>query len=464
MSNDVQEPAAAAAFHEARPCPEMLATFSEPEIEVFRVTADLAHDAHCPAMHSSFGLFTPDSRRFVIERQHGLGSGPDWKMELLLCDIEDGFSLRLLTDEARVRGPILSHDGRVLYYWDDQSGGDKPRLVLKQVDLETFRRETLLVVDSPVPGIGRPPRGGQMYDMSSLRRDGRRLAASCSFFTDDDPQYGTIIVDLAAMRVHGFQFEAYNWRPIGLYYRGDDPRYRDHLLICRTHRQQGVDNQGKWYDRPEPDYPGRVTLHIVTDEGRWVAAVPVGDTGEGVDHPTWRGGKYEIVTHTSSVRTAAHWRGILLCSEPIACAAEDRYKGAHIPGARRFELTRRIVRPDECHHAWDQSGTRVVADTEGWAGRGTAVPIGPSAHLWIGTVVEGGGEDPVVVPKFLLNPRSSWTGNYWTEIQPAMSPDCRTVFFNSDWLGQAGHPQVFAVRGFQFPEPADRRLAAAKSG
>ena len=438
-------------FRESVPCPEMLATFSEPGLEVLRVTMDPDHDAHCAAMHSSFGLFTPDSRRFVIERQNGLGRGNDWKMEFLLCDLEDGFSLRRLTDEDRVRGPMLSRDGRVLYYWDDQSATDKPRILLKQIDLDTLRRETLLVVDTPVTGIGRAPRGGQMYDMSSLRRDGKRLAASCSFYTDNDPQYGTIVVDLETMRVSGFQFEAYNWRPNGLYYRGDDPRYLDHMMMCKSHHRSGVDTQGKWYSQPEPDYPGWPTLHIVTDAGRWVAAVPIGDEGEGVDHPTWRGGRYEIVTHTSSLTTAPHWRGIMLCAEPIACAAPGRLKGARIPGARRFELTRRIVRPDECHHSWDQSGTRVVADTEGWAGRGTSVPLGPSAHLWIGTVMGNGGEDPYVVPKFLLNPRSSWTGNYWTEIQPAMSPDCKTIFFNSDWLGKTGHPQVFAVRGFSFP-------------
>ncbi len=445
-----------AVWRESKPCPEMLSTFSEAGLEVFRVTTDPEHDAHTPAMHSSFGLFTPDSRRFVIERQNGLGRGTDWKLEFLLCDIEDNFSLRLLTDEDHARGPILSHDGRSLYYWDDQSGGDKPRIVLKQIDLDTFKRETLLVVDTPVSGIGRVPRGGQMYDKSSLRRDGKRLCASCSFFEGDDPQYGTIVVDLEAMRVHGFQLEPYNWRPVGSYYRGDDPRYLDHMSMAKTHRRCGVDVQGKWYDRPDPDWPGRVTLHIVTDEGRWVAAVPIGDEGEGVDHPIWRGGKYEIVSHTSSKTTAPHWRGIMLCAEPIACAEADRYKGARIPGARRFELTRKIVRPDECHHSWDQSGTRVVADTEGWAGRHTPVPIGPSAHLWIGTVIENAGEDPFVVPTFLLNPRSSWTGNYWTEVQPAMSPDCKTIFFNSDWLGTPGHPQVFAVRGFTFP-PAGTR-------
>lgn len=435
-----------AVWREAKPCPEMLAVHAEQGLEIFQVTSDPDHDVHCAAMHSSFALFTPDSRRCVLERQNGLGRGSDWRMEFLLCDMEDGFSLRLLTDEARARGPVLSRDGRVLYYWDDLTGTDKPRLVLKQIDLDTFRRDTLLVIDSPVDGLGRAPRGGQMYDMSSLRSDGKRLAASCSFFGDSDRQFGTFVVDLETMRAHGFWLEPPNWRPNGLYYRGDDPRFLDHMLVVAG---SGITAGGKWH--PHPDNLGRGTLHIVTGEGRRVATVPIGDEGEGVDHPAWRGGRYEIVTHTSSSNTAPHWRGIMLCAEPIACPESEMLNGARIPGARRFELTRKVVRPDTCHHSWDPSGTRVVADTEGWHGRGTPVPMGPSSFLWIGTVIEDAGEDPYVVPKFLLNPRSSWTGNYWTEIQPAMSPDCRTILFNSDWLGRIGHPQVFAVRGFTFP-------------
>jgi len=436
---------------EARECPEMLSVFSDPSIEVRHVTTNLDHDAHCPAMHSSFALFTRDSSRFVFHRQLGAGEGTDHKLEFLLCEIDDGFKLRRLTDEDNVRGPILTRDGRAMYYWVDNSGQDRPHIILKQIDLESFKTETLLVVDSPVDGVGRVPRGGGMYDMTSIRRDEKRLAASCSFYTDEERQFATIIVDLETMHVHGFIFSPYNWRPNGLYYRGDDPRYLDHMLMSGSRARGGFDANGKWYTEPHPDDPPFGSLQIVTDQGERVATVPVGDEGEGVDHPTWRGGHYEIVTHTSSFNTAPHWRGIMLCAEPIACAPEDQYKGAKIPGAKRFELTRKITRPDECHHSWDQSGTRVVADTEGWSGRGTPVPLGPSSHLWIGTVVESEDEPPYVVPKHLLHPRSSWTGNYWTEVQPAMSPDCKTVLFNSDWLCKTGHPQVFCVTGFSFP-------------
>jgi hypothetical protein len=137
-------------------------------------------------------------------------------------------------------------------------------------------------------------------------------------------------------------------------------------------------------------------------------------------------------------------------AEPIACDPSWWAEPARIPGARRVELTRKFVRPDVCHMSWHMDGVHVVCDTEGWAGRGTPCPQGPAAFLYLGTVVEKEGEDPQIHAKYLLHPRSSWNGAH-TENCPELSPDRKTVFFNSDWTGQVGRPQVFAVRGFQFP-------------
>ena len=440
---------------EARECPEMLSTISDPNLEVHQITTDLDSDAHVAAMHLSHALFTPDSTRCVFVRQRGAGltdadpargsTHPLGKVELALCEIDEGFALRTLTDEEHVGAPVMTPDGRYLYYFLDQSGEERPRIILKRIDLHDFRTETVLVVDSPVEGVGRVPRGGHMYDAASLSRDGTRLSTSCSFYQDDDPLFSDLIIDLERMSIRGFLFQPYDWRPLGTYYRGRDPRYFHHLLFVHGHRRSGWDAQGQWYNEPD-GLAERATLHVRTDEGLPVGSVPIGDEGEGVDHPVWRGGLYEVVTHTSSFTTAPYWRGIMLMAAPVACAPEDQYKGARIPGARRTELTRFIKRPDLCHHAWDAAGTRVVCDTEGWHGRG------PTAYLWLGTVVDDDAGAPYVLPKYLLHPQSSWNGSYWLECQPAMSPDCRTIFFNSDYLCKPGHPQVFCVRGFTFPE------------
>ena len=65
-------------------------------------------------------------------------------------------------------------------------------------------------------------------------------------------------------------------------------------------------------------------------------------------------------------------------------------------------------------------------------------------------MVESDNEDPHIVTKYLLHPRSSWSGAN-TENCPVLSPDLKTVFFNSDWTCKFGQPQVFAVRGFTMP-------------
>ena len=437
-------------YAEGKPFPEMLTTVTDPNIEVFQVTTDLESDAHAPAMHSSHGLFTPDGRRFVFHRQRGTANGPG-KVVLTLCEIADGFKLRDLTDEDNAKAPILSLDGRFLYYFVDNGASDKPHIILKRISLDDFKRETLLVVDGPVEGVGRVPRGGGMYDGLSISRDGKRLSTSCSFYTDTDPMFSSLIVDLEKMTIRGFQFEKYNWRPFGTYYRGNDPRYVHHLLFGHSHYRSGMDVHGKWYSEKADDVP-RPTLHVLTDEGVQAGVIPIGDEGEGVDHACWRGGLYEIVTHTSSTRTAKHWRGIMLTAAPVACKPEDQYKGARVPGAKRVELTRYITRPDVCHHSWDASGTHVVCDTEGWHQDGLA------AYLWLGTVVKGPDGAPCLTPKYLIHPKSAWSGSYWTECQPALSPDLKTVFVNSDFCCKAGHPQLFAIRGFEFPKGVDRSV------
>lgn len=422
----------------------MLSTVSAPGLEIYQVTTDPDSDAHAAAMHSSHALFTPDSTRFVFYRQRGTASGPG-KVELTLCEIRDACKLRVLTDEENVRAPILSLDGKFLYYFVDNTAARGGALLFKRIGLEGFKTETLMVIDSPVAGVGRPPRGGYMYDGSSLSQDGKKLSTSASFYTDTDPLFSSLIFDLENLSVCGFQFEPYNWRPFGTYYRGRDPKYFHHLLFGHSHWRSGMkagEAPSQWYAE-RADEVGRVTLHVLNDEGVPLAAVPIGDEGEGVDHASWRGGLYEVATHTSSTRTAPHWRGIILSAAPIPCKPEDRYRGARIPGASRTELTRFIKRPDLCHHSWDASGTRLVCDTEGWHNNG------PTSYLWIGTVHNDA--EPHLVPKHLLHPQSSWTGSYWTESQPALSPDCQTVFFNSDYLCKPGHPQLFCARGFEFP-------------
>jgi hypothetical protein len=227
----------------------------------------------------------------------------------------------------------------------------------------------------------------------------------------------------------------------------------------RANRSQHWDENGKYSEKWYSDIH-RSQLHIVDEGGTIVGTVPVGGEGECVDHPCWRGGRYEVATHSGRFDTAPHWRGTIMSCVPVDCDPALWASPRDIPGARRVELTRKFTRPDVCHQSWHLDGVHGVFDTEGWAGRGTPCLQGPSAFLYLGTVIESGNdgssseasakEEPHIVTKYLLHPRSSWNGAF-TENCQEISPDLKTVCFNSDWTGTIGQPQVFAARGFAFP-------------
>ena len=438
------------AYSEAKEFPEMLSTVTDPNLEVFQVTTNL------DGMAGRGGFFTPDSKRFIFMRQWGKQS------QFTLAEVEDGFKLRnVAAVEEQPKAPVVSRDSRYMYYFADESGASKPRVLFKRLALDTFKTDVVTVFDSPVAGIGRRPRGG-VGGGASLRADGKMILGGFNFVgSDGENHFAPVLVSPETGSIRGFEWEPYSWRVGGTYFQGTDAAHLGHIFMVRCHRSQHWDEKGtyseKWYSDVRIG-----TLHIVNEEGAVVATVPIGGKGEGVDHPYWRGGRYEIVTHTSDFNTAPHWRGIILCAQPMACKTEYMYKGKEIPGRkRRYELTRHIRRPDVCHMSWDPSGKRVVCDTEGWHGRGSPCLQGPSAYLYIGTVVEKRGEDlsavasakedPYLVPKYLLHPHSSWNSAY-TENCPILAPNGKTVFFNSDWCCKFGEPQLFAVRGFEFPK------------
>jgi len=429
-------------FSEAQDFPEVLSTVTDPNLASVRVTTDFSASGDARGL-----LFTPDSRRALFKRHRSVGQ--DSWTEYTLCEIEDSFKLRVLTSERTARAPVISADGRCLWYFVDETAARKPRVVLKRISLEDFAAEVVTVFDSPVRGIGKAP-AAAMSGGASLRSDGKVLCTGFNFSADpEETHFAPVFVNLETLEIHGWDWEPYSWRVGGAYFPGSDPAHLRHLLMARCNRSQHWDKTGKYSEKWYSDVH-RAVLHVVDEEGSIVGTVPVGGEGEGVDHPYWRGGRYEVVIHSSDFNTARHWRGAILCAEPIDCPPEQRCLGKDIPGARRFDMTRRVRRPDVCHMSWHVGGTRAVCDTEGWLGRDEHGHSGLPAYLYLVTVVEPRGEDPYVVPKFLLLPRSSWN---WalTENCPELSPDCRTVFYNTDFCSEGHRPQVCAVQGFAFP-------------
>ena len=440
-------PAIGEPYSEAKPFPEMLSVVTDPELEIFQITTDLEQ-----AGDARGALFVPDSSRFVFKRMSTDNEDGYW----VFCDPEDDFRLRNLTDPAENPGGVfLSGDGCFLYYFQDFSHEDSPRITLKRVSLESFETEEVAVFDQVVEGIGRRPRAGGnpvrgMSGAASLRSDGKTVCTGFNFVGDDnEDHFAPVIIDLETLGIHGFNWEPYSWRVGGTYFMGDDPEHREHLFMVKCWlSQRWVDGEyfGKWYSDIH-----QASMHVVTEQGEIIATVPVGGEGEGVDHPMWRGGLYEVVVHSGDFISAPHWRGTIRTARPVPCAPEDYQKGRHIPGGRSVDLTRKFTRPDVCHQSWHVDGIHGVFDTEGWAGRGTPCLQGPSAFLYLGTVVEGEDGAPHILTKYLLHPRSSWA-SAWVENCPRLSPDLKTVVFTSDWTCTHAVPQTFLARGFTFPE------------
>ncbi len=423
------------ALLEARPFPELMTSYSDPALEIIKVTDDDRQFSHTSGIGDQcFRMFTKDSSRMVFSRETAAGR------QYWLCELEDQLKIRRLTDVG-ARSAVLNADDSFLYYFVDQVDRSPVRILLQRISLRDFRTETVQVFDTKINGVGRMPIGGTRF--GNLSGDGRTLASGFSFATKGDERgyYAPIFIDLDTFKIWGFDWEWYCWRVGGSYYMGSDPDKSHHLLMSKFHRDQFVSDGPGWKDDIH-----RVTMHVVNDQGEMIGTIPMGGEGEGVDHAGWRGGRYEVVMHSVLIQPNTHFRMGIVGATPVACPPEQVYDGNKIVGGQRYEMTRKIFRPECCHMSWNMAGNHLVSNTEGYDKL-------YNTYLWLGTVMEKDGNDPEIIPKHLLHTKTSWTQyNYWCVDSPALSPDERTVFFNSDYLSKPGHPQLCCVRGFSFPK------------
>ena len=101
--------------------PDMTSERSPEGLRVIQITSDKNYTTSHIYMESH--IFTPDSKRFVFQRFRNPEETDPRKMlrDYMLCDIEDGFSIRQITDEDGVIAPSLSPDGRFMYYFIDRT-------------------------------------------------------------------------------------------------------------------------------------------------------------------------------------------------------------------------------------------------------------------------------------------------------------------------------------------------------
>jgi hypothetical protein len=371
-------------------------------------------------------IFTIDSKRFVLHRSataHG-GNKRDPKHQYLLCDLEDGCSLRPLTEELGATAATVSPDGKYLYYFVDETRVGGGRLTVKRVGLDGSGRQTILVIDRPLPDTDFRP--SHIYPLSTISSDGQRLAIS-AFLGDgktENAPWGLMVFDLqkATVRliIHGQTW--CNMHP--QYSRSTDPDACRDILIQENHGNVC-------------DARGNITtlvsgagadIHVIRDDGTNFRNMPWGRDGNEAcqGHQCWRGRSAWAITSTGTRKPPE-----AQLIEGLAAPFTD-HVGIKTPGGVRNDLSRSFPNPHFYHFATDIAGIRLISD---------AGPHDKGGSLYLAEL-DAPGRGAARKFTYLLNPRSSWGKD--AHIHPFLSPDGKLGFFNSD---ESGILQAYMVRG-----------------
>lgn len=405
---DVEPPVSLKVVRESRERKDFPDKNSPKGLQVVQITTNPNAGSHNVYMESQ--IFTPDSKRFIFIRQ-----GNFW-----LCDIEDNFSLVQVTDEQRVKGPAVSPDGKWMYYLVDKTVSAEGVLKLKRLSLENFTRETLLVLDGPIPGTNYKPT--RIYSLSSISSDGKRLCTS-AFLGDGKTKnapFGLLVFNLESPSVK-LVFEGRHFNNTHPQYNHSTDPVLSHDILIQHNHDSIIDAGGESSGRPA-DSKG-TCLHVIRDDGTNWRDIPIGRDGIQYNsgHQQWRGKTGTVLSSVHHGKMTEQKGRPLLQGWPIATDETTSHKGSNIPGGKYVDVTRNLERPDFLHFSLDISGTYVVFDsyrTDEQTGEMDII-------LSIGTLSRE--EKPVCKIQYLLNSRTSGRGQP-AHTHPFFSPDSRMMF------------------------------------
>jgi len=216
-------------------CPDLLDEHAPQGVEVIQLTTEDVPSSH---VYMEAQIFTPDSKRFVLHRSaHAHGSDKhDPEHRYLVCDIDDGCTLRPITEETGATAPSVSADGTYLYYIVDETTDDGGRITLKRVKMDGTDRRTLTVLDGEVPGTAFRP-CLRVYPLSTIRSDGKRLAMQVGLRSPvlDHVTWGLLVFDLERSSVECIHEGAdwFNMHP--QYSRSLDAEASRDIMIQHNH-------------------------------------------------------------------------------------------------------------------------------------------------------------------------------------------------------------------------------------
>ena len=409
-----------------KPRPDLVTTACPEGLEVFQLTTE----EKVPSSHiyMEAQIFTPDSKRLILHRSaHPHGSDPhDPEHRYLICDLENDGALIPITEEVGATAPSVSPDGKTLYYFVNETTPGGGRLTLKRVGMDGTNRDTVVVVDAPIPGTDFRP--SRPYPLSTISSDGKCLAIS-AFLGDGRTErapWGLLVFDLKEAKVELIIYGQTWCNMHPQYSRSLDPVASHDILIQENHGNlcdaAGVCTKGTGGEGAD--------IHVVRDDGTDLRDLPWGRDGNEFcqGHQCWVGRSSWAITSTST-RDPKSCR--LIAAQAVPHVG---HRGINTPGGRRNDLSRTFPHPDFHHFATDIAGRRLISDA-GPREQGGAIYLAdlPSDET-----------APLENITFLLNPRSSWEKG--THIHPFLSPDGNIGFFNSD---ESGILQAYMVRGWQ---------------
>lgn len=428
----------ASTVREALPAPELLSTVTPAGLEVFQVTS--RPDCQSNVFYNYDQAVAPDSR-FVLLNRTGEGTA-----QVLLCDLEDGFALSPANEEATYQAATFTRDGLAIYY----SVLDEERLLIRRRGVGDEGAETVFALDRVRPEFGgRKIIAGRWICFS---HDGLRCMTTVAI--EGVEQYYSMAVFTFDMQtftpLSAFEVGPNNWNSKNQYAPCLGPEGEYLLCACNCFSRAYFDENGQWRcDNVAGSELGGAE-YLLDEDGQVKYAYPVGRDRphQNVSHWAWFGKSLMKVFHADTFDTTPHWRGAILLAAPVRVTAATQDLGRHAPGARQLDLTRHVTRPDVWHLCVDAAAQHLVCDTYclGYEGE-----LGVSRYLFTATVEED-ADGPYVVPRYLLNPHSTWSP-YGAEAVPCFTPDRKWILFNSDYNGVQGYrgarhtPQVFAVRG-----------------
>ncbi len=402
------------------PRPDLCDALTPTGVKVFQLTTN--PQVPCSHIYMEAQIFTPDSQRFLMH-YHGAthwGDREDPRHRYLLCDVADGTMTELIAEVGAI-APSVTPDGTAVYYFVDRTlaGG---AITLKRVNIDSMERETVMMIDGWLPGIGFRP--SKLYSLSTISSDGKRLAISC-FLGDgvhEGAPFGLLVFDLERAEVN-LVLSGPTWCNMHPQYcRSLDPDACHDILVQENH---GNRCNAKGEIQILVSGLG-ADIHIIRDDGMDFRNMAWGrDSREFCQgHQCWIGHETRAITSTFT-EPEHECRLIAGKAAPFL-----DHTGSATADAFRLDMSRHIPTPRFFHFATDIAGQRLITDT-----------FDPEAgsSLYLADLPTDNGS--LSNYTYLLNTRTSWQKG--AHAHPFLSPDGKTAFFNSD---ESGTLQAYMVR------------------